>query len=209
VVRRGAAYDVYQRASISHGLDRVGLFVVIVIGEAVYLAVTGLAARPTMGGAAAALFGFVVCALLARAFFRWGAPTAEAGLMAAQRGHSYGAMRDVVMYLPYLLVSALTLISATIGIAVIGGNEPLALGARVLLASGIGGFYLVNAVVGLRLGRRVAGIVSLLVPGIVLPALACLLSGGLAAWATLASAAASLVLLDVVSMVLAAQRRRA
>lgn len=208
IVRRGAAYDVYRRASISHGLDRVGLFVVIVIGEAVYLGVTGLAARPTIGGAAAALFGFVVCALLARAFFRWGAPTTEAGLTAAQRASSYGAMRDVIMYLPYFLVAALTLIAATIGIAVTGGNDSMALAARVLLASGIGGFYLVNAVVGLRLGRPIAGIVSLLVPGIVLPALACLLSGGLAAWATVACAAVSLILLDVVSAALAAQARR-
>ena len=39
----------------------------------------------------------------------------------------------------------------------------------------------------------------LLIPGLVLPALACLLSGELAAWGTLALASASLVLLDIVS----------
>ena len=106
--RKGFAFSVYQEASISHALDRVGLFVVIVIGEAVYLAVTGLAKHPTVSGGAAALFGFLICALLARAFFRWGVPTAEAGLAAAQRANSYGAMRDVIMYLPFILVAALT-----------------------------------------------------------------------------------------------------
>jgi low temperature requirement protein LtrA len=37
-IRRGFSNDIYERASMSHFLERVGLFVVIVIGEAVYLA---------------------------------------------------------------------------------------------------------------------------------------------------------------------------
>jgi low temperature requirement protein LtrA len=195
---------VYDDASISHLLERVGLFVVIVIGEAVYLSVTGLAAQPSIAGGAAALFGFLVCALLARAFFRWGAPTAEAGLIAAQRAHSYSTMRDVVMYLPFLLVAALTLIAASIGISVDSASEPLPLDARVLLASGIAGFYVANALVGIRLGRPLSRIAVLLVPGIVLPAAACLLSGALAAWGTLAFAAIALLLLDIVSKILGA-----
>jgi low temperature requirement protein LtrA len=205
--RRGFAHSVYHEASISHALDRVGLFVVIVIGEAVYLSVTGLAKHPTIHGGAAALFGFVICALLARAFFRWGAPTAEAGLSAAQRAHSYGAMRDVVMYLPFILVTALTLIAAAIGIAVGEAGASLPFDARMLLAGGIGGFYLANAAVGMRLGRPIAGIATLLIPGLILPALACLLSGSLAAWGTLALASATLVLLDIISKMLGSQRR--
>lgn len=204
--RKSFAYSVYHDASISHALDRVGLFVVIVIGEAVYLAVTGLAEHPSLSGGASALFGFVTCALLARAFFRWGAPTAEAGLTAAQRDNSYAAMRDVVMYLPFLLVASLTLVAASIGIAVVQAGAALPFDARMLLAAGIGGFYLANAAVGMRLGRPLAGVATLLVPGLVLPALACLLSGGLAAWGTLALASVALVLLDIVSKTLGAHR---
>jgi hypothetical protein len=100
-------------------------------------------------------------------------PTAEAGLTAAQRANSYGAMRDVVMYLPFILVAALTLIAASIGIAVAEPATPLPFDARMLLAAGVGDFYLANALVGIRLGRPIAGIVTLLIPGLVLPALAC------------------------------------
>jgi low temperature requirement protein LtrA len=211
-VRRGGFSDaVYEEASISHLLDRVGLFVVIVIGEAVYLSVTGLAQHPSVGGGVAAIGGFLICALLARAFFRWGSPTTEAGLVAARTTRSYGAMRDVVMYLPFLLVTALTLIAAAIGLAVVHAGEPLSVPGRVLLASGIAGFYLANALVGLRLRRPLGRLLLLALPGLVLPALACLLSGGLPAWATIALAAAALVLLDIESALLArhAHRERA
>ncbi len=57
--------------------------------------------------------------MIARAFFRWGIPTAEAGLEAAQRAKDYGALRDVVMYLPFLLIVGLTFVAASIGIAVV------------------------------------------------------------------------------------------
>jgi len=200
--RGGFSYEIYEEASVAHALERVGLFVVIVVGEAVYLSITGLAGHPTITGGAAALFGFVVCALLARAFFRFGVPTAEAGLEVAQRAHSFGAMRDVIMYLPFLLVTALTLIAASIGIAVTDAGEPLPVPVRVILACGICGFYVMNAAVGLRLGRPVRGILTLLVPALVLPTAACLLTFGLSAWATLALAAAALGLLEIVSRML-------
>lgn len=132
------ASEFYERASASHALERIGLFVVIVIGEAVFLAVTGLAEHPTVAGGAAALFGFIVCAMLARAFFRWGIPTAEAGLVAAQEAKSYGALRDVVMYIPFLLIIGLTFVVASIGISVVEANDPLSRGVRTLLALGVG-----------------------------------------------------------------------
>lgn len=200
-VRSSVSRDVYERVSIAHGLERVGLFVVIVIGEAVYLSVTELASGPTARGGAAALFGLVICALLARAFFRWGAPTTEAGLTTARSRRSYGAMRDVVMYLPFFLITGLTLIAAAIGIAV-AEDGTLAVSARVVLAAGISVFYLVNALAGLRLGRPLRGIATLVIPGIMLPTAACLLTGALEAWATLAAAALALALLDGLNMVL-------
>lgn len=198
-VRSRFASEVYDRASVSHALERIGLIVVIVIGEAVYLAVTGLAEHPTVAGGASALFGFVVCAMLARAFFRWGIPTAEAGLESAQRAKAYGALRDVVMYLPFLLVVGLTFVAASVGISVVHAAEPLEPGARVLLAAGVGILYLTNAVIGLRLGRSRRRIAMLVVPGVLLPALACFVTGGIPAWGTVGCVALALVALDVVS----------
>ena len=200
--RWGFAYEVYKQASVSHSLERVGLFVVIVIGEAVYLSVTGLSSHPSVAGGAAGIAGLLVCALLARAFFRWGVRSAEVGLVAAQRLNLYSAMRDVIMYLPFILVVALTLVAASIGIAVVDASEPLPLAARTILACGIGGFYLANAIIGVRLGRDIRYIALLLIPGLGLPALACFATGGLPAWGTLALAALGLVLLDVASQLL-------
>ena len=198
-VRSRVASEVYDRASVSHSLERIGLFVVIVLGEAVYLSVTGLAKHPTVEGGLASLFGFMVCAMLARAFFRWGIPTAEEGLETAQRAKEYGALRDVVMYLPFLLVVGLTFVAAAIGISVPEAGESLALGVRVLLALGVGILFFTNAVIGMRLRRSKRRISVLLVPGIVLPTIACLATGGLAAWATIGCVALALIALDVVS----------
>jgi len=204
-VRSRFAYEIYERASVSHALERVGLFIVIVIGEAVYLAITGLTEHPSLGGGAAALCGFLVCALLARTFFRWGLPTTEAGLSIAQRARSFGAMRDVIMYLPFFLVAGLTLVAASIGIAVRHPDAALPPGARVLLACGVAVLFVVNAIIGVRLGRRVDGVIALVVPGVLLPVLACLLSGALAAWATLGFVAVALGLLELVNKKLGAQ----
>jgi len=206
--RGGFASEVYRRVSISHFLERIGLFVVIVVGEAVYLAVTGLAEHPTVPGAGAGLAGLVICALLARAFFRWGAPSAEQGLTTVRATGSFGALRDVAMYLPFLLIAGLTLIAAAIGVAVHDPDASLGLAPRLLLACGIGAFYLSNALIGVRLGRPLSFIVALLVPALILPSAASLLSLGSPGWVTLALAAAALVLLDLLTAALARRARR-
>jgi low temperature requirement protein LtrA len=195
-VRGRNSDSIYHHASIGHALERLGLLVVIVIGEAVYLSVTGLAEHPTLPGGAAALFGLVTCALLARAFFAAGAPSAEAGLVAAQSRGSFGVMRDVIMYFPFLLVAGLTLIAASIGIAVAHGESALELDARIVLAVGVAAFYLANAFVGLRLRRPLGPLLVLAISGILLPTAACLLTGALPGWATLASVALAVLLLD-------------
>ncbi|PQZ86720.1 hypothetical protein CQ018_18775 [Arthrobacter sp. MYb227] len=200
--RRGFSFDVYERVAIPHLLERIGLFIVIVIGEAVYLVVTGLADHPSLAGAAAGIWGFIICALLARAFFRWGGPSTEEGLAAARLRHSYGAMRDAVMYFPFIAVAALTFIAASLGSAVSLAGEPLPFEGRVLLAVGIGGFYLANALIGLRLGRHLGRVGLLLGAGVLLPAVACLSSGTWPAWATVGLAAIALLIIDALSTAL-------
>ena len=195
-LRAGFAYEVCEQVSIPHLLERIGLFVVIVIGEAVYLGVTGLIEHPSGGGAAAAFSGFVACAFLARAFFHWGVPTAAAGLGDARLAQSYGVMRDVVMYLPFLVVTALSFVSAAVGIAVEHAQDPLDLESRALLAMGVGGYYLSNALIALRLGRPWRRVLLVLGLGIALPLVACLLSWALPAWCTLALVALALGAID-------------
>lgn len=200
--RRGFSFDVYERIAIPHLLERIGLFIVIVIGEAVYLVVTGLAEHPSPAGAAAGVGGLIICALLARAFFRWGGPSTEDGLTAARNRHSYGAMRDTVMYFPFIAVAALTFIAASLGSAVSLAGKPLPFEGRMLLFMGIGGFYLANALIGMRLGRHLGRIGVLLGAGVFLPAVACLIGGAWPAWVTIGLAAIALLGVDVLSGVL-------
>lgn len=198
--RSSASHEIYDRASISHALDRIGLFMVIVVGEAVYLSVTGLAARLTAAGAAAALAGFVICALLVRAFFRWGVSTTETGLEIAQRSGAFGALRDVVMYLPFVLILGLTFVAASIGVSVKEASEPLPTGVLILLALGLAMFYITNALIGVRLGRPLSRILMLLIPALLLPAIAVFGGSGLPAWVTVALAAFALVLIEALSL---------
>ena len=93
------------------------------------------------------------------------------------------------MYFPFITVLALTLIASSIGIAVEGAGTPLGGAARLLLGAGVAGFYLSNALIGLRLGRRPGRVALLFAAGAILPATACLLTGGIPAWATLGSVA--------------------
>lgn len=200
VWRSSASHEIYDRASISHALDRIGLFMVIVVGEAVYLSVTGLAATLTVEGAAAAFAGFVICALLARAFFRWGVSTTETGLESAQKSGAFGALRDVVMYLPFVLILGLTFVAASIGISVREASAPLPLGVLILLTLGIAMFYLTNALIGVRLGRPLSRILMLLIPALLLPAIAIFGGASLPAWITVALAALALVLIEALSL---------
>lgn len=203
--RRGFSFDVYERIAIAHLLERIGLFIVIVVGEAVYLVVTGLAAHPSAGGAASGFLGFLVCALLARAFFRWGGPATEAGLGLARTRGSYGAMRDTVMYFPYIAVVSLTLIAASLGGAVSAASGQLPGESRILLAVGVAGFYLANALIGLRLGRHAGRVSFLFGAGALLPGIASLASGGCPAWVTIGLVALALLIIDGLSIVLEAK----
>ena len=200
--RRGFSFDVYERIAIPHLLERIGLFIVIVLGEAVYLVVTGLAEHRSLPGATAGIGGFVICALLARAFYRWGGPSTERGLAAARLRHSYGAMRDAVMYFPFIAVAALTLLAASLGSAVSLAHNPLPVEGRALLAAGVGGFYLANALIGMRLGRHFGRLGLLLGAGVFLPAVACLIGGAWPAWATVGLVAIALLIVDALSGVL-------
>jgi hypothetical protein len=79
-----------------HLVERVGLFLVIVLGESVFGMVTALAAHSTWPSAAAALGGLVFAAMLVTEFFVWGSATAEHGFASALGRGAYEIMREAV-----------------------------------------------------------------------------------------------------------------
>lgn len=54
---------------VAHGSERLGLFMIILLGESVLSVVTALSAHWSAASGAAALLGFVAIALIAWGFF--------------------------------------------------------------------------------------------------------------------------------------------
>jgi low temperature requirement protein LtrA len=184
--RRGQI-DLYGRLAAEHVVERIGLFLVIVLGESVFGVVTALAAHFTWPAAMAALGGFVVAAMLATGFFLWGSASAEHGFVGAQGRGAYETMREAVMYLPFVLVTAVIVLAAALTEAVFEPTHFLPVGHRYGLAVGIAGYYLMNAVTAWRLGGDGRDILRWAIPSTVLPiALVLPIASVAPAWAAVA-----------------------
>ncbi|GAA1192113.1 low temperature requirement protein LtrA [Kitasatospora gansuensis] len=200
VVQSGMTVGFYDRMTVEHLVERIGLFVVIVLGESVFTTVSALAEHFTGPSAAAALFGFLVAAELALIFFTWGTGNAARGLTRAKSGHATRAIRDTVMYLPFVLVSGITVIAAALGTAVAEPDHHLPPGARWALCGGVLAFYTANAAISLRYGDHLGTVLRwyvpclVLTPGLLLPA-----TLSLPAWGAVGCAAGLVLLLAKLS----------
>jgi low temperature requirement protein LtrA len=188
--RRGQP-DLYERLRAEHLVERVGLFLVIVLGESVFGVVTALAAHFTGPAAVAALGGFVIASMLATGFFLWGSSLAEHGFVGAQGRGAYETMREAVMYLPFVLVTAVIVLAAALTEAVVEPTDVLPAGHRYGLAVGIAGYYLTNAAISWRLGGDTRDILRWALPSTVLPIAVVLpIASVTPAWAAVACGAA-------------------
>ncbi|TPW93622.1 low temperature requirement protein A, partial [Schumannella luteola] len=141
-----------RTVDVEHLAERVTLLVVIVFGESVLTIVGELDAHWEPLSTGAAVLAFASVSLLAWVFFRHAAASAERGWHALRSQGRLGALRDVVMYLPFLLVAGVTLFAAGLGTAVAHPDEPLPLGAALCIAGGVTLFYLSSAAEALRYG---------------------------------------------------------
>jgi len=205
VVRSGFSQAFYGSLSVDHLVERIGLFVVIVLGESVFTIVATLADHFTAASGVAALLGFVVVAELAMIFFLWGTEAATRGLGRAQAGQANRAIRDSVMYLPFVLVSGITVIAAALGTAVAEPDHHLPPGAVWALVGGILAFYTGNAAISLRYGDALRTVLGWYLPCLALTA-GVLLPVALSAPAWAAVAACAAVVFTLAK--LAAYRRR-
>ncbi|MGW4650434.1 low temperature requirement protein A [Kitasatospora sp. NPDC004289] len=199
-VRTGLGTGPYDRLSVELLVERIGLFVVIVLGESVFTVVVALEEHFVLAAGVTALLAFVVVAELAMIFFTWGTENAAQGLTRAQSGHATRAMRDTVMYLPFVLVSGITVIAAALGTAVAEPDHALPPGSRWALCGGVLAFYTANAAISMRYGdgiRRVLGwyLPCLALTGCLLLPASILLPG----WAAVACAAGLVFLLAKLS----------
>ncbi|MFD4959048.1 low temperature requirement protein A [Microbacterium sp. NPDC058389] len=154
---------------VDHLFERVSLLVVIVFGESILAAITEIDAHWTLAGGVTATLAFLAISLLAWVFFQYASGSAEAGLRRLQTDGRIGALRDAVMYLPFLLIAGIALFAAGLGTAVAEAGHELAPGAAWCIAGGIVLFYLASVVESLRYGMLWRDVALWGIPGVTLP----------------------------------------
>ncbi|MEO7006383.1 MAG: low temperature requirement protein A [Terrimesophilobacter sp.] len=189
----------YVTVDVTHGSERLGLFMIILLGESVLSVVTALSAHWNAISAIAAVFSFAAIALIAWGFFVAGGNVIEDGMAQLDKRGNVAALLDTVMLIPYLIVASVTMLSAGIATAIDHPTQHLPLGAAICLGGGLALFYLTNAVVMARYGSTPGRILPWAVPAVILPSAIVALGSTVTAIAALAATAAIIVVVTVVS----------
>lgn len=194
-----------QALNIEHVTERLGLFVVIVFGESVLAVFAEWSSSWSAASGVAALLAFIAIALLAWSFFTYSTDIAERSWRRLHATGNLGALRDTVMYLPFLLVSAIVLLAAWLGTAVADPAETLSAGASVAVAGGIAVFYGTNALIALRYRERLLDVLRWALVGVLLPLTLLLLAPFVTATVVVAGA---VVVIGVMVLQAEVNRRR-
>lgn len=124
------------RVDAGHASERLGLFMIILIGESVLSLVTSLGRHWTPWSGVAALVGFIAICGLAWGFFMFGTNAMERGLERLTSTRDFRGLLQTTMILPYLLVVGVTVFAAGLSTAVAGPTVPLPFGAALSLGGG-------------------------------------------------------------------------
>jgi low temperature requirement protein LtrA len=188
---------------VDHLAERVGLLVVIVFGESILTIIAELDAHWVSSSGLTAVLGFAAVSMLAFVYFTYSASAAERGLKRLQLSGSVGAIRDTVMYLPFLLIAGVTLFASALGTAVAEAGHHLPTGAAVSLCAGTSLFFAANAAESLRYGIPWRGIAAWAPAGVLLPWAILPLSQHLPAEAVVGAAAAVIAIMLALTAVTA------
>ncbi len=169
----------------AHASERLGLFMIILMGESVLSLVTSLSEHWTVASGIAALVGFAAICSLAAGFFLFGMNTMEHELARLNDKHDFNGLLDTVMFLPYLLVIGVTMFAAGLSTVVAAPAEALPTGAAISLTGGVALFYLTNTIVSIRWGTPLRRLLRWAIPGVPLPLLVAVLAPHVPAIVTL------------------------
>ncbi|WP_435610400.1 low temperature requirement protein A [Streptomyces sp. C10-9-1] len=166
-----------------HLVERVGLFVIIVLGESVLSVVTATDATWTAEAGAVAVLGFVLLAALWWSYFDFATTAAELVIGRSRMRDAYVLARDVAGFLHYFVTFGIIALAAGLGTAVEdAGHEHLPQGALWALGGGLALYHAAHAAIALRFGRPPRRIAVWAVPGIGVPLLIALAGRALAPW---------------------------
>ncbi len=196
------------RVDAAHASERLGLFMIILMGESVVTLVVSLGKHWDPASGIVALIGFVAICGLAWGFFMFGTNAMEQGLERMSATRDFRGLLQTTMILPYLLVVGVTVLAAGLSTAVSSPAAPLPFGAALSLGGGVTLFYLTNTIVSIRWGESWRRLLPWAVPGVLLP-LVILLFGQLSATISLACIAALVLAITVRATVAERSRSRA
>ncbi|GAA0406820.1 low temperature requirement protein A [Acrocarpospora corrugata] len=168
--------------NVSHIVERVGLFVIIVLGESVVSSVNAVDATWAPGAWLVAVLGFVLFAALWWGYFEFGATTAAAKLREGENQR----IRDVMGIGHFPVVAALIAMAAGLGTAITDHAHHLPAGAAITLCGGLALFRLTFAGLGMRLGFSLRRSLRWAGPGVLVPLAVLAVAGQLPPWAVLA-----------------------
>jgi low temperature requirement protein LtrA len=150
--------------NIEHASERLGLFVIIVLGESIFTIVSEVSDDWGPGAGLVGGLGFLIVALLGWAFFQYGTGTITAGLERLQSRSDFAGILQTTLFMPLLLVLGVTAIAGAIATAIPAPYEQLPLGSGISLGGGLALFYVTNAIVSLRYGQPLREVVPWAAP---------------------------------------------
>ncbi|WOX19945.1 low temperature requirement protein A [Streptomyces solicathayae] len=166
-----------------HLVERVGLFVIIVLGESVLALITSTDHTWTAAAGVVAVLGFVLLAALWWSYFDFASTAAERVIGAAGTREAYLLARDVGGFLHFFVTAAVISMAAGLATAVEeSGHDHLARGAVWALAGGLAAYHAAHALIALRFGRPLREVTVWALPGIGIPLLVVLGADVLAPW---------------------------
>ncbi|WP_406191431.1 low temperature requirement protein A [Streptomyces sp. NBC_01017] len=166
-----------------HLVERVGLFVIIVLGESVFTLVTSTDHAWTARAGLTALLGFVLLAALWWSYFDFGVASAERTLDAAQGRQAYLLVRDTAGFLHFFVTASVICIAGGLATTVHeAGHHHLPEGAVIALAGGLALYHFTLACIALRYRSPLGRVATWAVPGVGIPVLVILLANYLSPW---------------------------
>ncbi|WP_426404903.1 low temperature requirement protein A [Streptomyces sp. R-07] len=171
------------RVHTGHLVERVGLFVIIVLGESVLALITATDHTWTARAGIVAVLGFVLLAALWWSYFDFASTAAERVIGTAGTREAYLLARDVGGFLHFFVTAAVISMAAGLATAVEESSlDHLARGAVWALAGGLAVYHGAHALIALRFGRPPREVAVWALPGIVVPLLVVLGADVLAPW---------------------------
>lgn len=182
------------RLDTGHFVERVGLVVIIVLGESVIALVTSADHAWTVSPGFVGVLGFVLLAALWWSYFDFGASSAELMFAAARGRDAYLLARDVGGFLHFFVTAGVLCMAGGLATAVEDADHAhLPPGAVWALAGGLALYHSAHACISLRYGRSPASVAVWAVPGIGIPLLIVWGAGHLAPWAVVLLLAAEAI----------------